>query len=77
MRDQEVTDFANKHTPGGLVKSNEELELEEKVIAGTDGWEKSPKNVKDKSGAVHTPMSRAKDLARNAMNKVKKDMSVK
>ena len=36
-----------------------------------------PKNVKDKSGAVHTPMSRAKDLARNAMNKVKKDMSVK
>jgi len=74
MRDQEVTDFANKHTPGGLVKSNEELELEEKVIAGTDGWEKSPKNVKDKSGAVHTPMSRAKDLARLSFKKIKSDL---
>ena len=74
MRDQEVTDFANKHTPGGLVKSNEELELEEKVIAGTDGWEKSPKNVKDKSGAVHTPMSRAKDLARQSFKKIKSDL---
>ena len=74
MRDQEVTDFANKHTPGGLVKSNEELELEEKVIAGTDGWEKSPKNVKDKSGAVHTPMSRAKDLSRQSFKKIKSDL---
>ena len=74
MRDQEVTDFANKHTPGGLVKSNEELELEEKVIAGTPGWEKSPKNVKDKSGAVHTPMSRAKDLARQSFKKIKSDL---
>ena len=151
MRDQEVTDFANKHTPGGLVKSNEEVELneddfahakkhgwsvaqhyhhtkvthpkhgivsvdrygewmhhpeqdflgrpkgnlvahgqfhdldkhlsslkediiDEKVIAGTDGWEKSPKNVKDKSGAVHTPMSRAKDLARLSFKKIKSDL---
>ena len=49
---------------------NEETELAEKVIAGTDGWEKQEKDVKEKSGAVHTPMSRAKDLARSAFNKV-------
>jgi hypothetical protein len=32
-----------------------------------------PKDVTDKSGAIHTPMSRARDLARNAMKKVKKE----
>ena len=48
--------------------------IDEKVIAGTDGWEKSPKNVKDKSGAVHTPMSRAKDLARQSFKKIKSDL---
>ncbi len=55
----------------------EEVELEEKVIAGTPGWEKSKKDVKDKSGAVHTPMSRARDLAQKAFKKVKSDTSVK
>ena len=30
-------------------------------------------NIKDKSGAVHTPMSRAKDLARTSMAKMKKE----
>jgi len=34
----------------------------------------TPKNVKDKSGAVHTPMSRAKDLARTAMKRLKTEM---
>jgi hypothetical protein len=34
----------------------------------------SPANVKDKSGAVHTPMSRVKHLARQAMKKVKTEM---
>lgn len=33
----------------------------------------SPKTVTDKSGAKHTPMSRAKNLARAAMDKIKKD----
>ena len=33
--------------------------------------------VKDKSGAVHTPMSRAKHLARTAMKKISKDMANK
>jgi hypothetical protein len=36
-----------------------------------------PQNVKDKSGAVHTPMSRAKDLARSAMKRVNNEMSGK
>lgn len=32
-------------------------------------YKKAEGNVKDKSGAVHTPMSRARDLARQAMKK--------
>jgi len=32
-------------------------------------YKKVKRNVKDKSGAVHTPMSRAKDLAKKAMKK--------
>jgi len=51
----------------------EESELDEKVIAGTPGWKEIPKDVKDKSGAVHTPMSRAKDLARQAFKKIKQE----
>ena len=35
----------------------------------------SPAEVKDKSGAIHTPMSRAKHLARLAMGKMKKELS--
>jgi hypothetical protein len=55
-------------------KKNEELEsVEEKVIAGTPGWKEVPKEVKDKSGAVHSPMSRAKDLAKKAFKKVKNE----
>ena len=34
----------------------------------------TPKDVKDKSGAIHTPMSRAKDLAHSAMKRVKTEM---
>ena len=39
-------------------------------------WIKSKGDEKDKSGAVHTPMSRAKDLARKALaqKQVKEDM---
>jgi len=47
----------------------EEIELDEVTIAGTPGWEKIKKNVTDKSGAVHTPMSRVRDLARQALRK--------
>jgi hypothetical protein len=37
-------------------------------------YTKSPETVKDKSGAVHTPMSRARDLAKSAMKRVKTEM---
>ena len=51
--------------------------FQEATIAGTSGWEKIEKNVKDKSGAVHTPMSRAKDLARQAFKTVSDKTKVK
>ena len=38
-----------------------------------DGWKKMPANVKDKGGNTHTPMSRARDLARASFNKIKSD----
>jgi len=52
--------------------------VEEATIAGTPGWEKikgadKSGNIKDKSGATHTPMSRAKDLARQAFKKIKNE----
>ena len=61
------------------VTQKEETEsVEEKVIAGTPGWEKikgSDKqgNIKDKSGATHTPMSRARDLAKKSFAKLKNE----
>lgn len=36
----------------------------------------TPKNIKDKSGAVHTPMSRARNLARAALSKIKQDQKL-
>lgn len=36
-------------------------------------YTKIKNNIKDKSGAIHTPMSRARDLARTAFAKIKKD----
>jgi hypothetical protein len=36
-------------------------------------YTKAKGNIKDKSGAIHTPMSRAKDLAKKAMNKIKNE----
>jgi ribosomal protein L31E len=52
-------------------------EVKEATIAGTSGWEPMKKDVKDKSGAVHTPMSRAKDLARQAFKTVQNKTKVK
>ena len=71
MRAAELKDFS-KH-PGHLLPTKEEIQIDEKTIAGTPGWEKMAKNVKDKSGAVHTPMSRARDLARKSFKKLKKE----
>ena len=38
------------------------------------GWRKSSAVATDKSGAVHTPMSRAKHLAKHAMSRVKNEV---
>jgi hypothetical protein len=55
---------------GGWKSVKEDEEFTEVTIAGTSGWKKMPKDVKDKSGAIHTPMSRAKNLAHSAFKKV-------
>lgn len=58
----------------------EEVEaVEEKVIAGMSGFKKikgadEKGNVTDKSGAVHTPMSRAKNAAKLTFSKLKQEM---
>ena len=36
-------------------------------------WKKTPGTVTDKSGAKHTPMSRVKDIAKQAMKRVKQE----
>ena len=55
----------------------EETQIDEVTIAGTSGWVKSKGTVVDKSGAKHTPMSRARDLARQALKKVQDKTKVK
>jgi hypothetical protein len=55
----------------------ESTEVDEATIAGTPGWKEMPKNVTDKSGAVHTPMSRAKGLAKVAFKVVQDKTKVK
>ena len=61
-------------TPARRSHEVKEETIEEVTIAGTPGWKEMPKDVKDKSGAVHTPMSRAKDLARSAFKKIQKEV---
>jgi hypothetical protein len=63
-------------TPARATIKAEEVQVEA-TIAGTSGWKEMKKDVKDKSGAVHTPMSRAKDLARQAFKKVSDKTKVK
>ena len=52
-------------------------EVHEATIAGTSGWEPMKKDAKDKSGAVHTPMSRARDLAKSALKRVQDKTKIK
>ena len=52
-------------------------EVKEATIAGTSGWKKMPSTVTDKSGAKHSPMSRAKDLAQQAFKKVQDKTKIK
>jgi len=72
QQEEEVQEAKDPHMDAG-VGSQPDFATE-KVIAGVDGWKKVQKNVQDKSGAVHTPHSRAKDLARQAFKKVKSEM---
>lgn len=72
LKQEDIEEAKDPHMDAG-VGSQPDFATE-KVIAGVDGWKKVTKNVKDKSGAVHTPMSRAKDLARQAFKKVKNEM---
>jgi len=68
-------DIPEKTTARATIKA-EEVQAEA-TIAGTSGWKEMKKDVKDKSGAVHTPMSRAKDLARQAFKTVQNKTKVK
>ena len=62
-------------------ESKQSLKLKEGKRPETDDappfegpYTKVPSDVKDKSGAVHTPMSRARNLAKAALKKVKTEM---
>ena len=74
IHNQDINIFNKK------VAQKEEIEsVEEKVIAGMSGFKKikgadEKGNVTDKSGAVHTPMSRAKDAAKLSFAKLKQEM---
>ena len=63
-------------TPSRSSIKAEEVQVEA-TIAGISGFKPMKQDVKDKSGAVHTPMSRAKDLARQAFKTVQNKTKVK
>jgi len=69
-RQRKIDNRAKGISRAATKLSKEEVEIDEATIAGTSGWKKMPKDVKDKSGAIHTPMSRAKNLAHSAFKKV-------
>ena len=66
------------HSKSGAFKSWLQSHQNESVVVPFDKpYKEVPKNVKDKSDSVHTPMSRAKDLARSAYKKIKQDVGNK
>jgi hypothetical protein len=69
------TKDAEKTSARSSIKA-EEVQVEA-TIAGISGFKPMKQDVKDKSGAVHTPMSRAKDLARQAFKTVQNKTKVK
>ena len=84
-RGQATTDTLAGRVKGG--KDNEHSSIKVKLKAEAvekhddkppfDGpYTKAKGTIKDKSGALHTPMSRARDLAKTAMKKVKKEMMI-
>jgi len=82
-------EYVDRNTKVGHAKSNEFKKwkadhLNSKQVTGESvevpfegPYTKTKKNVKDKSGAVHTPMSRAKDLARSALKSVQDKTKIK
>jgi len=84
-RGQATTDTLAGRVKGG--KDNEHSSIKVKLKSEAvekhddkppfDGpYTKAKGTIKDKSGALHTPMSRARDLAKTAMKKVKKEMMI-
>ena len=67
-KSNEYKSWLKNHRDLDGVKMSEASEI---PFAGP--YTKTKKDVKDKSGAVHTPMSRAKDLAQQAMKRVKNE----
>ena len=68
---QKIDNLDNKYGKPNAFK-------EEKEQPPFDGpYKKSSKDVKDKSGAAHTPMSRAKHLASQALKSVKDKTKIK
>lgn len=68
----------------GNVKTSEEVELgeakrpEDDSVPFVEPYEKAKPDVKDKgTSGTHTPMSRAKHLARISLKKIKKEVAVK
>jgi len=66
---QETTVAAKTLAPATRVAEDAIIET---TIAGTSGWKKIKDTVTDNSGAKHSPMSRARDLARKALQNVRK-----
>jgi hypothetical protein len=82
-------EYVDRNTKVGHAKSNEFKKwkadhLNSKQVTGESvevpfegPYTKTKKDVKDKSGAVHTPMSRARDLARSALKSVQDKTKIK
>jgi hypothetical protein len=82
-------EYVDRNTKVGHAKSNEFkkwksdhlnsliVTRESNEIPFEGPYTKTKKDVKDKSGAVHTPMSRAKDLARSALKSVQDKTKIK
>jgi hypothetical protein len=62
---------SSKRAEAAYKYRNEEVKKD--IVPFEGPYTKVKANVKDKSGAVHTPMSRARDLARAAMKKQMKE----
>jgi len=78
--DDKLSTPPQKYFSSDKKTTSEEVEVvDEKVIAGISGFKKikgadDKGNVTDKSGAVHTPMSRAKNAAKLSFAKLKQEM---